>query len=72
MRDDGPGFDASPGTNNCCGVGLANVAVRLEHLYGDGKRLVTENHKDGGALVSITIPWHETPLTINECNQEEL
>jgi two-component system LytT family sensor kinase len=63
VRDDGPGFgvldESRPGSQ----VGLRNTVLRLERLYGDGERLHMENHQDGGAVVTLTIPWHTEPLS---------
>jgi two-component system, LytTR family, sensor kinase len=54
--DSGPGFsedERSVGT----GVGLSNTAARLEQLYGTHHLLQQRNLIEGGALVSIEIPY---------------
>jgi len=56
VRDDGPGFSA-PGAGGSH-VGLANTRARLKQLYGDASSLVTTNDARGGALVTMTLPFH--------------
>jgi sensor histidine kinase YesM len=62
VQDDGPGFpppgvDVDPTANK--GIGLANTRARLEQLYGREAQLRTENQLPGGALVTLTLPYHE-------------
>jgi two-component system LytT family sensor kinase len=60
VRDDGPGFGASPARGN--GVGLANTVARLEQLYGpDGFELDRGDAPGGGALVRVTLPFRTAP-----------
>src|SRR5262245_49891820 len=58
VRDDGPGLAASfhdiPGN----GVGLANTARRLQKLYGGNHEFAMRDGDDGGALVSVKLPYH--------------
>jgi sensor histidine kinase YesM len=56
VRDDGPGFSA-PGAGGSK-LGLANTRARLKQLYGDDSSLVTTNDARGGALVTMTLPFH--------------
>jgi len=63
VRDDGPGFGALDESPPGSQVGLRNTVLRLERLYGGGERLHMENHQDGGAVVTLTIPWHTEPLS---------
>jgi two-component system LytT family sensor kinase len=56
VRDDGPGFEA-PGAGGSK-LGLANTRARLKQLYGDASSLVTSNDPRGGALVTMTLPFH--------------
>jgi sensor histidine kinase YesM len=53
VRDNGVGFN--PRSDD--GVGLANIRERLRLLYGKDGELVVETPSDGGALVSIRIPY---------------
>ena len=52
--DDGPGFrrTATPG------IGLRNTEARLSELYGPKHQLVYDCSHDGGASVTITLPYH--------------
>src|SRR5215813_2989510 len=58
VRDEGPGLAANvrdlPGT----GVGLANTARRLEKLYGGNHEFAMRDGDEGGALVSVKLPYH--------------
>jgi two-component system LytT family sensor kinase len=56
VRDDGPGFSA-PGAGGS-NLGLANTRARLKQLYGDASALTTANDPRGGALVTMTLPFH--------------
>jgi len=61
VRDDGPGFRASgspSSANHGMGLGLANTRARLKQLYGDEAELRTENGQDGGAQVTMVLPFH--------------
>lgn len=55
VRDSGPGFppDLSPRP----GIGLSNTRQRLEQLYGEDQTLEFRNRPEGGAIVTITIPF---------------
>jgi signal transduction histidine kinase len=53
VRDNGGGFDMHADD----GVGLANIRERLQLLYGKDGELVIEAPPEGGALVSIRIPY---------------
>ena len=49
------------------GIGLANTRLRLAELYGDRAALTLANALDGGAIVTLTLPFREceepvTPL----------
>jgi two-component sensor histidine kinase len=55
IADDGPGFSAAAQTS--AGVGLTNTRARLQRLYGTSQKLVLENAKHGGAVVTLGIPF---------------
>jgi sensor histidine kinase YesM len=53
IRDDGPGF--RPGHRE--GVGLRNTRARLAALYGDRQRLELADRPEGGAAVTVRLPF---------------
>jgi LytS/YehU family sensor histidine kinase len=56
VTDSGLGFNDEARSNGT-GVGLSNTAARLEQLYGTNHLLQQRNRIEGGALVSIEIPY---------------
>jgi sensor histidine kinase YesM len=40
------------------GLGLANTRARLKQLYGEAAELRTGNGPDGGAQVTMVLPFH--------------
>ena len=58
IDDNGPGVADGDDARAGHGVGLANVAERLRTLYGDGQRLSLANRPEGGARVTLDLPWH--------------
>ena len=56
VRDTGPGFTAAAAAGRE-GIGLANTRARLAELYGGAERVDTGNLGEGGAFVSLRIPW---------------
>ena len=54
VRDTGPGFP--PGARRE-GIGLANVRARLACLYDDEGRFTLENAPEGGAVVTVEVPF---------------
>ena len=69
VADDGPGLsehDPSPSgdgqpavpTDDEGGVGLSNIAERLDGLYGDAASLDFEQTPNGGLRVVIRLPYH--------------
>jgi LytS/YehU family sensor histidine kinase len=61
VEDNGPGIDGTPAQAIGKGVGLANTARRLEQLYGTAQSLRLENRPEGGARVSVALPFREAP-----------
>jgi LytS/YehU family sensor histidine kinase len=57
VQDDGPGF-TSPGVTGGMGLGLANTRARLKQLYGDSAELRTSTASQGGAVVTMVLPYH--------------
>jgi two-component system, LytTR family, sensor kinase len=55
VRDDGPG--PPHGQPHSAGVGLRNTRARLQQLYRDEFTLELSAHPDGGALVTLSIPF---------------
>jgi LytS/YehU family sensor histidine kinase len=55
VRDTGPGFP--PAGVQREGIGLANVRDRLVCLYGDEGRFTLENAAEGGAVVTVEVPF---------------
>lgn len=53
VRDDGPGVRDAGGE----GVGLRNTRARLAGMYGDAQALALENAEEGGAQVTIRLPF---------------
>jgi signal transduction histidine kinase len=56
VEDDGPGFRSF---RQPVGIGLANTRLRLAELYGDRASLTLANALDGGAIVTLTLPFRE-------------
>jgi LytS/YehU family sensor histidine kinase len=56
VADDGPGFRD---VRQPAGIGLANTRLRLAELYGDRASLTLANALDGGAIVTVTLPYRE-------------
>jgi sensor histidine kinase YesM len=62
VQDDGPGFGAhapDAGAQAGLGVGLGNTRARLKQLYGEGAELRTENGAQGGAVVTLSLPFRD-------------
>jgi signal transduction histidine kinase len=56
VHDDGPGLGA-PGTG-AVGIGLANTRARLAELYGSHTDLTLRDAPSGGAIATVTLPYH--------------
>ncbi|HEU4681111.1 MAG TPA: histidine kinase, partial [Gemmatimonadales bacterium] len=57
VRDNGPGFPDGWDPTTSAGIGLANTRERLQRLYGPTHRFKARNGPQGGAVVSVTIPF---------------
>ena len=57
VQDDGPGF-AAGGAPGGLGLGLANTRARLRQLYGDTAELRSGTRAQGGAEVTMVLPYH--------------
>ena len=55
VQDNGAGLPADRPPAE--GVGLSNTRARLQQMYGKAHRLEFRNVREGGLLVSVTIPW---------------
>ncbi len=55
VQDNGAGI--SPDKFNRNGVGLANTSARLERLYGANQMFTFNNAPEGGAVVTLKIPF---------------
>ena len=62
VQDDGPGFGApdvaGAGDASGLGLGLANTRARLRQLYGDAGELRARDGAEGGAVVTLVLPFH--------------
>lgn len=58
VRDDGPGLATEIRNAAGNGVGLANTARRLAKLYGRDHEFALSNGDNGGALISVKLPYH--------------
>jgi two-component system LytT family sensor kinase len=61
VRDDGVGLPAGWSLAASAGVGLRNVASRLEHLYRRSGLLTVRPRAEGGVDVVATIPLEPAP-----------
>lgn len=58
VADSGAGFGASPHRGR--GLGLSNVRARLHQLYGDAQQVSLGSSGNGGAAVTIVVPYRES------------
>jgi two-component system, LytTR family, sensor kinase len=56
VSDSGPGFTTKPGPRRNR-IGLANTESRLQQLYGEAHSIEYGHSSDGGASVTISIPF---------------
>jgi sensor histidine kinase YesM len=60
VSDSGPGFrTGSPGPRRNR-IGLANTESRLQQLYGEAHDIEYGHSADGGASVTISIPFRSS------------
>lgn len=57
VRDNGPGLQTDANGEMVKGVGLSNTRARLDQLYGSAHSFEIGNAEEGGALVTVTIPF---------------
>ena len=57
VQDNGAGLAANSTGGNGKGMGLAITRARLERLYGIDQRCALENAPEGGAIVTLEIPF---------------
>jgi signal transduction histidine kinase len=63
VRDDGQGLPEGWTFEQRAGVGLRNVALRLENLYGRKDLLRVTRRTTGGVEVEIDVPWQQAPAS---------
>ena len=68
ISDNGPGFSDTSAAGGRTGVGISNTRKRLAQLYGDRASLEVEEASPGGAVVTITLPFHTVPLPTESPN----
>ena len=68
VRDDGPGLASTFSLDGLTGIGLRNTAARLQFLYGDDATMDVRNAPDQGTIVTLRLPFRETPVTKSQRN----
>ena len=68
VRDDGPGFASNTTSENDYreGIGLANARARLARLYGSSHVLDLSNAGEGGAIVTLEMPFRAKDVAAYE------
>jgi LytS/YehU family sensor histidine kinase len=61
VEDDGVGLPGGWRLEDHAGVGLSNIARRLEELYGSEHRFMVGNRTDGGVRVEVSLPLRREP-----------
>jgi len=61
VEDDGVGLPEGWRIEDHAGVGLSNIARRLEELYGSEHKFVVGNRAEGGARVEVALPFRREP-----------
>ncbi len=62
VRDTGPGFAADVSSIRE-GIGLGHTRARLQMLYGGDALLTLGNHGEGGAFVTVSLPFASAALS---------
>jgi two-component sensor histidine kinase len=62
VADSGAGFHSQPAERN--GIGLAGTQARLEHHYGNAQHIEYSRSSEGGASVTISIPFRSQALDL--------
>jgi two-component system, LytTR family, sensor kinase len=57
VEDDGVGLPAGWRLEDHAGVGLSNIAHRLEELYGAQHTFAVRDRPDGGVRVELSVPF---------------
>jgi two-component system LytT family sensor kinase len=70
VSDCGPGFQ--PTSERSHGIGLANTEARLRQIYGPAQRIEYGRVIDGGASVTISIPFRTVEAGNSRLSAEEL
>jgi two-component system LytT family sensor kinase len=53
------------------GIGMANIAERLEVLYGNAARMTVESHEGKGTMVRLRLPRLQSMGAVPEAFYEE-
>jgi LytS/YehU family sensor histidine kinase len=61
VEDDGVGLPEGWRLEDHAGVGLSNIARRLEELYGSEHKFVVGNRAEGGVRVEVALPFRREP-----------
>jgi len=61
VDDDGVGLPEGWSIEDHAGVGLSNIARRLEELYGSEHKFVVGNRAEGGVRVEVVLPFRREP-----------
>jgi signal transduction histidine kinase len=62
VADSGSGFHSQPTDRS--GIGLAGTQARLEHHYGAGQHIQYSGSAEGGACVTISIPFRSEAVDL--------
>jgi two-component system LytT family sensor kinase len=69
VEDDGVGMGGSQleaSTLPGMGIGMANIAERLQVLYGDTARMTIDSHEGKGTIIRIRLPLIEAMSSVPE------
>jgi len=70
VEDDGVGMGAAQLEESSSwsgmGIGMANIAERLQVLYGDTARMTIDSHEGKGTLIRIRLPLIESASSVPE------